>query len=142
MNARSIVQMDESSAKLSCLRLLMTALIFAGCATPEARIRRNPQLFAQLAPDQQALIIRGQIAIGFDAEMVRLALGEPDRIQAGTDAADIEIWSYLSTAGLWRDRFRVLLRDGTVVAMESDSKPNGPMEIELRPNSVNGSPFL
>jgi hypothetical protein len=55
--------------------------------------------------------------------MVRLALGEPDRIEIPTDIAGSEIWIYTTHAGLWRDRFRVIFRNGIVAAMERDSKP-------------------
>jgi outer membrane protein assembly factor BamE (lipoprotein component of BamABCDE complex) len=73
----------------------LTALCVAGCSTPESRIRKNPEAFARLTPAQQDLISKGQIAIGFDQEMVQLALGEPDHIITRTDAKGAsEIWSY------------------------------------------------
>jgi len=69
--------------------------VFAGCSTPEARIKKNPEIFSRLsAPDQQ-LIREGKVAIGFTPEMVRLALGDPDRVSTRTDAAGVnESWSY------------------------------------------------
>src|SRR5688500_10068806 len=68
-----------------------------GCSTPETRIRRNPELFAQLTPEQQDLIRRGQVAVGFNAEMVRLALGEPDRYTTRTDQDGMsEVWHYVT----------------------------------------------
>jgi len=74
---------------------LLAALAVAGCSTPETRINKNPEAFARLTPQQQDLIRKGQIAIGFDQEMVQLALGEPDHIITRTDATGIsEIWSY------------------------------------------------
>lgn len=73
------------------------ALFLAACSTPDTRIRQNPALFAQLTPEQQETIRRGQVAIGFNAEMVRLALGEPDRYSIRTDAdGTSEIWSYIT----------------------------------------------
>ena len=73
----------------------LAALGIAGCSTPESRIRKNPEAFARLTPAQQDLIRKGQIAIGFDQEMVQLALGEPDHIITRTDATGAsEIWSY------------------------------------------------
>jgi hypothetical protein len=72
----------------------------AGCSTPATRIRQNPELFAQLAPEQQAMIQHGQVGIGFTAEMVRLALGEPDHFSTRTDAdGPSEIWSYVTYEG-------------------------------------------
>jgi hypothetical protein len=72
----------------------------SGCSTPATRIRQNPELFAQLTPAQQEAIRRGQVAVGFTAEMVRLALGEPDRYSTRTDAdGTSEIWSYVTYDG-------------------------------------------
>ena len=77
------------------------ALVWAvGCATPEARIKRNPELFAQLSPNDQQLIREGKVALGFTPEMVRLALGDPDRISTRTDAnGTSETWSYTTYEG-------------------------------------------
>jgi hypothetical protein len=74
------------------------AVLFSfGCSTPETRIRKNPELFAQLAPEQQEMIRRGQVAVGFNAEMVRLALGEPDRYTTRTDQDGMsEVWHYVT----------------------------------------------
>lgn len=72
------------------------AVLIAGCATPESRIRESPQAFARLDAGQQALVRTGQIARGFDRDAVRLALGEPDRIVVETKASgQREIWHYL-----------------------------------------------
>lgn len=70
---------------------------YTGCSSPAARIRRDPEFFAQLLPAQQEMIRRGQVAVGFTAEMVRLALGEPDRTRVRTNAdGTSEIWSYVT----------------------------------------------
>lgn len=76
--------------------------LLAACTTPEARIRRNAGYFATLAPEQQELIREGKVTIGFTPEMVRLALGDPDRVWKRTDADGVgEVWSYTDyeTAG-------------------------------------------
>lgn len=72
------------------------ALLFASCAsTPESRIRENPEAFNRLSPQDQELVRQGQVAIGFDKEMVRLAVGEPDRIWSRVDTEGAsEAWSY------------------------------------------------
>ena len=71
------------------------ALLAAGCSTPETRIRENPEVFNRLSPAEQDLIRQGKVAIGFDQEMVRLAVGEPDRIWSRTDTEGAtESWSY------------------------------------------------
>ena len=71
-----------------CLTLTLAALCFcAGCATPQARINKNPEAFDRCTPQQQELIKQGKVGIGFDAGMVKLALGDPDRITIRTDAS-------------------------------------------------------
>lgn len=75
--------------------LLAGASFWAGCSTPESRIRAQPALFASLAPSDQEKIKSGQVAVGFSQEMVKLALGDPDRIWVRTDASGTnEVWSY------------------------------------------------
>jgi len=75
------------------------ALVLAGCnATPDARIRSNPEAFAQLTPQEQALVKAGQVGLGFSAEAVKLALGNPDRITLKTDATgQVQVWHYIET---------------------------------------------
>ena len=76
---------------LTCLGLALVV----GCATPEARIKKNPEIFAQLSPGDQDLIRQGKVAVGFTTEMVKLALGDPDRTYIRTDASGTnETWSY------------------------------------------------
>ncbi len=78
-------------------RFLVVAglVVLAGCATPQSRIDRNPQIFSTLSPADQQLIKDGKIAVGFTPDMVKLALGDPDRIYMRTDAAGTnETWSY------------------------------------------------
>jgi len=85
--------------KIGNLRLVWlvaaVALGLAGCSTPDTRIKRAPELFARLTPEQQALVKEGRVGIGFDADAVRLAVGDPDRKWTRTDAAGVqEVWSY------------------------------------------------
>jgi hypothetical protein len=70
-------------------------LLAAGCATPERRIRQNPQLFASFPPQVQANVRKGVVDVGYNRDMVRMALGRPDRIyQRKTDKGQVEIWAY------------------------------------------------
>jgi hypothetical protein len=71
--------------------------LFPGCSTPQTRINENPEVFARLTPEQQDMIKRGQVGIGFDMPMVKLALGDPDRVRIRTDEhGTSEIWSYVT----------------------------------------------
>jgi len=75
---------------------LLMLLLAAGCATPASRIRRNPDLFASFPAAAQELIRQGRIELGFNPDMVRMALGAPDRTYRRTTAAgETLVWAYL-----------------------------------------------
>lgn len=81
----------------SILSLVLCAALLAGCSTPDSRIKHSPDTFARLNPDQQALVKAGRIAVGFDMDTVRLALGDPDREVVHTDASgQHEVWHYVT----------------------------------------------
>ncbi|MDR0902337.1 MAG: hypothetical protein LBM92_06175 [Opitutaceae bacterium] len=81
--------------------LFLTGLAFtaflAGCSTPEMRIKKNPTVFASFTPAEQELVKQGRVAIGFTPSMVRIALGNPDRVTRRVDKnGTSEIWHYRS----------------------------------------------
>lgn len=80
------------------IRVMWAGLLvvwLAGCATPDSRIKKNQALFDSLPAEAQAQIREGQVSLGFTPDMVRLAVGEPDRRSIRTDASGrTEVWSY------------------------------------------------
>ncbi len=79
------------------LAAALSAFAFTGCSTPATRIKQAPEVFASYSPQQQDLIKQGKIAIGFDMEAVRLALGDPDRIRSRTTSdGTSDVWSYVT----------------------------------------------
>ena len=114
--------------RLACF-VLPLATLLAGCATPEKRIQQNQDVFDTFPVAAQARIRGGQIDLGFTPDMVRIALGEPQRkvLRRAADG-EVEIWIYLDTSRRY-DRQRVDI-DGL-----SLSGPGG-----LR--SVNGSAWI
>lgn len=69
--------------------------LLAGCATPEARIKRDRAAFDALPTEQQALVREGKVGLGFTPEAVRLAVGDPDQKWIRTDAKGrTDIWAY------------------------------------------------
>ena len=73
----------------------IASLVLTACTTPASRIQANPTAFARLTPQQQSLVQAGQIALGFEPDAVKLALGDPDNISSRTDAAgETIIWHY------------------------------------------------
>lgn len=123
------------------LLLIVLSMLLSACASPEARIRQYPQIYARATPKQQLLISRGQIALGFSPAFVRLALGRPDRVTEHTDSKGTEvIWHYVTYNvypyyyspywyGLWppvvvqppvseHDWLRVVFRNGRVISID------------------------
>lgn len=85
---------------LSALLLVAGLALVAGCSTPDTRISHNQEYFNSLPADQQALIREGKVGIGFNKEMVKLSLGDPDRVRTRTDATGTsEIWAYVTYEG-------------------------------------------
>jgi hypothetical protein len=78
------------------MMVLGVVLLAAGCAsTPERRIERNAGLFATFPPEAQAKVRKGEVAIGFTKDMVRLALGAPRQIHVRTtQVGEVEVWTY------------------------------------------------
>ena len=73
--------------------LALCALI--GCASPERRIKQNPELFATFSPDVQEHIRAGTVQLGFTRDAVFLALGKADRNYSRQTADKrVEVWSY------------------------------------------------
>ncbi len=80
---------------LLCAGLSGAVLWLAGCATPESRIKKNPELFASFPEEAQQKIRAGSIDIGFTPPMVEMALGRPDRQYSRRTAEGVSrIWSY------------------------------------------------
>lgn len=80
---------------------LCTVLFVAGCqSTPEKRIAKNQETFAAMPADAQAKIRRGEVAVGFTEEQVRLAKGDPDRVGRRTTAGgESVVWTYEKRSG-------------------------------------------
>lgn len=74
----------------------LAALIGAGCATVESRIRKHPELFEALPPEVQQAVRQGRVEVGFPADAVYLALGAPQRKYTRQTADGVsEVWSYV-----------------------------------------------
>lgn len=81
---------------LTALTFATFALLFAACGTTKSqRIQQNEALFNTYTPGERQMIRTGQVAVGFDQEMVRMALGDPSR-EATFDTAEGKqiAWEY------------------------------------------------
>jgi hypothetical protein len=81
---------------LSALTLATLALLFAACGTTKTqRITQNEALFNTYTPAERQMIRTGQVAVGFDQDMVRMALGDPSAETTVDTAGGKQIaWEY------------------------------------------------
>ncbi len=74
---------------------VLPVLFLSACATPDARIRKHQDLFDSFPPDVQENVRDGRIEIGYNEDMVFLALGKPDReYTRRTEDGEWTVWSY------------------------------------------------
>lgn len=77
------------------MMLMAVAVLVSACASPQSRIRNNLELFASFDPEVQERIEAGQVEIGFTEDMVRMALGEPNRrLRQTTQEGESVAWVY------------------------------------------------
>ena len=87
--------------------VLPLVVLLAGCATPAKRIEQNQELFDSFPVAVQARIRGGQIDLGFTPDMVRIALGDPQRKMLRRESGgETEIWLYFDSVRRY-DRQRV-----------------------------------
>ena len=83
------------------LRWILFGLLVAmgaGCSTPDSRIQKNLDVFNTFPPEVQVMVRAGKVEIGFSADMVRIALGEPHRVyRRKVEKGETEVWSYIDT---------------------------------------------
>ena len=76
--------------------VLLTA---AGCSTPDSRVSKKSALVEPWPAEVQAKVRAGEVAVGFTPDQVRVALGDPDRTLARTEAQGArEVWVYFDKA--------------------------------------------
>jgi hypothetical protein len=82
--------------KTLLLILTLSSLMLAmSCATTDSRIAKRQTEFNSWPPDVQEKVRAGKVELGFTQEMVRVALGDPDRVISRTTERGIsEGWVY------------------------------------------------
>ncbi len=84
--------------KTRCLRLCTLAgfVLLAGCQSAHltaARIQEKSALFAALPADKQQKLRDGIVEVGDTADMVYIALGQPNRAEITADGT-VGVWTY------------------------------------------------
>lgn len=126
------------------LLLAAAAFLLTACATtPEKRIAKNPEVFAGFPEEVQENVREGVIQIGYDKDMVRIALGEPDRISTRRrEGETLEIWTYTgvyytSETYRVRDFGRFSTLDQNIIVDRTRSHPYERMRVEFVDGEVN-----
>jgi hypothetical protein len=107
--------MNRSSLRQSGLVVFaLAAWMLAGCSSsPLSRIDQNRALYESWPVDMQAAVYEGKAVTGMTPDMVRMALGEPTRIEprAGSTTGE-ETWIYEKGGGLNLPRPNISLGGG------------------------------
>lgn len=74
---------------------ILAAILTAACSTTSKRISQDEALFNTYTPAEKKMIRTGQVAVGFDQDQVRMALGDPSREATVETASGKQIaWEY------------------------------------------------
>lgn len=75
--------------------LVATLVVLSGCATVDSRIAKNRAEYETWPLAVREKVVAGQIDLGFTAQQVAVALGEPDRVFTRTTSdGTSRVWSY------------------------------------------------
>ena len=91
------IKSENHKGMKTALTLILAVLMvgFVGCASLGSRIQHHQAAFDSWPADVQAAVRSGKIDVGFTAEQVRVALGDPYRIFTRKSAeGEEEIWAY------------------------------------------------
>ena len=76
----------------------LTTVVVACASTPESRIEENQEKFDRYPAETQAILRSGKVDIGYDQDMVRIALGDPDETSTEiSDEGEMLIWAYIKS---------------------------------------------
>lgn len=76
--------------------VFLSVFFLFGCqTTPSQRAETDSALFASYPPEVQERLLAGRVEIGDDKDMVRIALGDPDRTRTRvTGQTEETVWIY------------------------------------------------
>lgn len=81
--------------KIPSLLCALSIALISSCSTTSQRIEENGAQFNSYSAAEKRLIRTGQIAVGFDEDQVRMALGDPSHIKSDTSSSGTRyIWEY------------------------------------------------
>lgn len=82
----------KTICQLICIAVIA---LTSACSSTSSRISKDETLFNTYTPAEKKMIRTGQVAVGFDQDQVRMALGDPDREATVENAGGKQIvWEY------------------------------------------------
>ena len=80
---------------LVSLAVVASALALACASTPGSRIKENQVLFDTYPDEVKSNIRQGRVAVGYDEDMVQMAMGNPNEKSTETNAeGETLMWGY------------------------------------------------
>jgi hypothetical protein len=79
------------------LIIAMSMVLATACAsTPDSRISKKQSLFDTYPEEVQSNLRKGKVDVGYDEDMVRMALGKPDETSDEIDeTGETVMWGYI-----------------------------------------------
>lgn len=141
--------MKIGSLPRAALAIASTTLLILACAsTPDSRISEKQSLFDSYSEDVQTNLRLGKVAVGYDEDMVRMALGKPDETSVEmNEAGETIMWGYTRSrpgisVGLGGGSFGGGTAVGGGVGMGSDPKKDYTAIIEFREGKVTSARYF
>lgn len=129
--------------------VLGATLLVVGCAsTPDSRIKKNQETFNTYSVEIQSNIRVGKVGLGYDEEMVRMALGKPNEKSTAVDEdGETVSWGYTKSSpgfsiGVGGGSYGGSSGMGGGVGMGSGSKSKYTAIIEFRAGKVTSARYF
>lgn len=141
--------MEDRNPFRPVLVMASVVILTLACAsTPDSRITENQSLFDSYSEELQANLRMGKVAVGYDEEMVRIALGEPDETSIEVDETGETLsWGYTRSrpgfsVGLGGGSYGGRTGMGVGVGMGSGPKRDYTAIIEFREGKVTSARYF
>ena len=88
--------MKNRNTSRTLLIIAMSVVLATACAsTPDSRISKKQSLFDTYPEEVQSNLRMGKVDVGYDEDMVRMALGKPDETSNEIDdTGETVMWGY------------------------------------------------
>jgi hypothetical protein len=141
--------MKDRDPSRTLLIIAISVVLSTACAsTPDSRISKKQSLFDTYPEEVQTNLRMGKVEVGYDEEMVRLALGEPDETSSEIDdTGETIVWGYTRpgpgiSVGLGGGRYGGGTGVGGGVGMGSGPTRDYTAIIEFREGKVTNARYF